>query len=451
MSGQPEVTAPVPRPAPAAPVLPALAVALATTTDLESLVQTRPDGTRVEYRPDGTPARQWNPDGSILTYDQQGLPAVETLVDGTTITFHADGTSTESLPDGTTFDFDASGKALRESTPDGTTFSGFDGDGRPTRGVLPGGSAFSLTYDAKGDTFERFADGSEVETDSGGHVVRQVTPDGTTFTSFDGTGRPTAGVLAGGGGFTIRYDARGDAIQTFDDGTVVQTDPNGRVIREVTPDGTVFTSFDGSGRPTAGTSASGQGFTLTYDAHGDTFEHLGNGAVIETDPGGRTIREVTPDGTVFTAFDGQGRPTDGTTSDGHHFTITYDSHGDSFEHLDDGTVVETDPQGHPIRTWTPEGVEITWAVDIPALNAAIGQVSAERDSMKDAFANLRTTFTDVESIWDSPAGMSFHPLADSFNTVTQSLLDLLDDAIDRMRAAYHNYVDTENTNVGNLH
>ncbi|HWB36691.1 MAG TPA: hypothetical protein VHA75_11770, partial [Rugosimonospora sp.] len=353
MSGQPEVTAPVPRPAPAAPVLPALAVALATTTDLESLVQTRPDGTRVEYRPDGTPARQWNPDGSILTYDQQGLPAVETLVDGTTITFHADGTSTESLPDGTTFDFDASGKALRESTPDGTTFSGFDGDGRPTRGVLPGGSAFSLTYDTKGDTFERFADGSVVETDSGGRVVRQVAPDGTTFASFDSAGRPTAGALAGGAAFALSYDAKGDTFEHFADGSEVETDSGGHVVRQVTPDGTTFTSFDGTGRPTAGVLAGGGGFTIRYDARGDAIQTFDDGTVVQTDPNGRVIREVTPDGTVFTSFDGSGRPTAGTSASGQGFTLTYDAHGDTFEHLGNGAVIETDPGGRTIREVTP--------------------------------------------------------------------------------------------------
>ncbi|MFG2041284.1 hypothetical protein, partial [Dactylosporangium sp. NPDC048998] len=259
-------------------------------TPQQPAVQTMPDGTRVEYDADGNPTRQWNPDGSVRTYQP-------------------DGTSTEQLPDGTSLYLDQSGKPVREVAPDGTTYTSFDGQGRPTSGVTPAGAGFTLSYDAQGDVFEKLDDGTVLETDPGGKPIREVTPDGTTYTSFDDRGRPTGGVSANGSQFTLSYDAQGDVFETFDNGTVLETDPGGKPIREVAPDGTTYTSFDGGGRPTSGVTASGIGFTITYDAQGDAFEKFDDGTVLETDPGGKPIREVAPDGTTYTSFDGGGRPT----------------------------------------------------------------------------------------------------------------------------------------------
>jgi YD repeat-containing protein len=240
-------------------------------------------------------------------------------------------------------------------------------------------------------------------------------------------------------------------VEKLSDGSVIETDPGGRTVRQVTPDGTVFTNFDGSGRPTRGVLPGGGAFTMTYDAQGDVFQHLSDGSTVETDAHGHVIRQTTADGTVFSSFDGQGRPTQGTMADGTHFTITYDAHGDTFQHFNDGTVVETDPNGRTIQTWLPDGTQITWAVDLPALQTATGQVSAEHTQMHEAIFILKSVFNDVENMWDSPAGMTLHPLVDTFKTVTDSLMTLLEDAINRMRSAYQNYVNTENTNTHNLH
>src|SRR5207253_2020771 len=139
----------------------------------------------------------------------------------------------------------------------------FDGQGRPTGGVTANGSEFSLTYDAGGGAVQRFHDGSVVETTPSGSVAREVTPDGTTYTRFDDQGRPTGGVTANGSEFSLTYDASGGAVQRFHDGSVVETTPSGSVAREVTPDGTTYTRFDDQGRPTAGVTAAGSEFSLT--------------------------------------------------------------------------------------------------------------------------------------------------------------------------------------------
>ncbi len=70
---------------------------------------------------------------------------------------------------------------------------------------------------------------------------------------FDADGRPHEG-SAGGVHFSIDYRADGRTVNTFDDGTVIQYDSGGRVTRQETPDGTVYSRFDSQGRPTAGST-----------------------------------------------------------------------------------------------------------------------------------------------------------------------------------------------------
>jgi YD repeat-containing protein len=222
------------------------------------------------------------------------------------------------------------------------------------------------------------------------------------------------------------------------------------VIRQVSPDGTVFDGFDGQGRPTSGTTAGGTHFTTSYDAKGDAFEHLADGTTVELSPTGKVIQQVAPDGTVFDGFDGQGRPTSGTTAGGTHFTTTYDAKGDTFQHFGDGTTVEYDPNGHPLKTWTPDGTEITWAVDLPALANAAFRTGVEQQLIENAARSLKAAFTSIEGIWSGPAAESLPPLANAFQTVTDQLVALLGDAVNRMKTSYQNYVQAETTNTNNL-
>jgi YD repeat-containing protein len=641
---------------------------LAAQRELHAFLETMPDGTRVLYRPDGTPVRRWDVDGSIHSFDAQGRPVSEATADGTkhpaasaTLAAHhqkalvvdqpdgharplgvtfPDGTQaryeympdggrvvsystgvvttedpwghllTERLPDGTVLtSFDSDGRSLgtvpeggapeprpvrgavaqpagvsaddprlayrdrtmvnpaapaaRQVTADGTVYDGFDDQGRPTSGVTPSGSRFSQTYDAKGDSFQHLPDGTTVESSPAGKVVKQVAPDGTVFDGFDGQGRPTSGMSADGRRFTITYDAKGDSFEHLSDGTTVQSPPDRRAVNQVTAEGTTFdgqggptsgtssggsrftntydakgnsfehpsdgtavrsspdqravnqvtaegatfggfagqggptsgtssggsrftntsdakgdsfqhpsagapaqsspagnagnqvtaegTTFDGQGRPTSGTLPDGTHYSVTYDAKGDSFQHMPDGTTVEYSPTGKVIKQVAPDGTMIDGFDGQGRPTSGTSADGTHFTTTYDAKGDSFQHLSDGTTIEYDKNGHPIKTWTAQGAEISWAVDVPALANAASRVAVEEELIKDAVRSLQATFTNLESIWTGPAGASLPPLVRGFNNATDRLVALLDDSVRRMRTAYQNYVSTESTNASNLH
>ncbi|WP_345634397.1 hypothetical protein [Rugosimonospora acidiphila] len=411
------------------------------------------DGTTVEYSPGGKVLQQVTADGTTFDgFDAQGRPDSGTLPDGTrfTITYDAEGDSFQHFSGGSTVEYSPGGKVLRQVTADGTTFDGFDAQGRPTSGTLSDGSQFTITYDAEGDSFQHFSDGSTVKYSPGGKVLEQITADGTTFDGFDGQGRPDSGVLPDGTRFTITYDAQGDSFQHFADGTTVEYSPGGKVLQQVTADGTTFDGFDGQGRPTSGTLPDGTRFTITYDAEGDSFQHFADGTTVEYSPDGKVIKEITPDGTTFDGFDGQGRPTSGTLPDGTHVTITYDAEGDVFEHFSDGSTIEYDSHGRVIKTWTPDGTEITWAVDLPALDSAASAVAAEAAIIANNVASLKLVFNTVEGLWESPAGMSLPPLVNTFNMVTDGLVELLNDAVNRMRTAYQNYYDTESTNTGNL-
>jgi uncharacterized protein YukE len=93
----------------------------------------------------------------------------------------------------------------------------------------------------------------------------------------------------------------------------------------------------------------------------------------------------------------------------------------------------------------------SFMVDLAALGDAINKVSTERDAMGNGIQRVKSTFVNVEDHWKSPSGSSFATLATNFNGVADELMALFDDAIQRMRVAYQNYSDTENTNTTNYH
>src|SRR5438552_1965289 len=80
-----------------------------------------------------------------------------------------------------------------------------DVEGRLAAGVVAGGGggadqSVSITYGGDGGSVWTYHDGTQVTRNAGGGVVREALPDGWRFTSFDGQGRPTAGMVPGGGG-----------------------------------------------------------------------------------------------------------------------------------------------------------------------------------------------------------------------------------------------------------
>ena len=82
--------------------------------------------------------------------------------------------------------------------------------------------------------------------------------------------------------------------------------------------------------------------------------------------------------------------------------------------------------------------------------AAAGRVAVEQQVIENAARSLQAAFTSVEGMWNGPAGATLPPLVTAFNTVTDQLVTLLGDAVNRMRTAYQNYVSAETTNTSNL-
>jgi len=92
----------------------------------------------------------------------------------------------------------------------------------------------------------------------------------------------------------------------------------------------------------------------------------------------------------------------------------------------------------------------SFMVDLAALSTAIDQVSGQRDVMHDGIQSIRSTFSNIEDHWRSPAGNSFVGATTNFNSVTDNLMAVLDESINMMRTAYQNYASTEGTNTQNL-
>ncbi len=319
--------------------------------------------------------------------------------------------------------------------PDGVALRGADVDGGgpgPRPGGLPASPALPLVDQmplvgpasgdpAGGGPADRFADGPAggptagptARSNPGGPPVTQVPPNAVAFAGFDGSLPPNE---TAGGDRSVVTNPSGDPA-TF----MLRTAP-------VPAD-----------QPAPST-----------DPH-DVPMTLRVGAASAAGAGGGPVEKVAPDGTVFTNFDASGRPTQGRASDGTPFTLAYDDKGDVIEHFPDGSSVTYDPQGHPLSMVSPNGDKVTFAVDIPALGAAANAVSALHDAMSATIDLLKQLFVKIEGEWKGPAGKRFAEITTTFNSVTDNLSGLLGEAVDRMRSSYHNYMSTEQTNSNNLH
>ncbi|NGM15658.1 hypothetical protein [Verrucosispora sioxanthis] len=318
------------------------------------------DGTVTVQNADGDPVRQTTADGAVFDrFDGQGQPTHGTVgglsVD---ISYAADGASTWSYADGSTVARNAEGDVVRQTTADGAVFDAFTTDGRPTRGTIDG-QQVDISYGGDGSSTYRFADGSMVERNAAGDLTRQGTADGAVFDRFTADGRPTHGTLPGAGGgapqqVDISYGRDGSSTYRFADGTTVERDADGDVVRMTTSEGAVFDRFNGDGAPTHGT-VNGQSVSIAYQPDGGSVWTFGDGTVVERDAGGVVVRQETPDGAVFDVFDGEGRPTHGVVG-GQSVGIAYADDGSSIWTYDgDGTRVYRTPDGNVTKQVMADG------------------------------------------------------------------------------------------------
>ncbi|MBQ0982953.1 hypothetical protein, partial [Micromonospora sp. M61] len=102
------------------------------------------------------------------------------------ITYGGDGSSTWTYADGTKVDRNPDGAVVRQTTSEGTVFDRFTADGKPTHGTVPGtdgqpAQAVDITYGGDGSSTWTYADGTKVDRNPDGAVIRQTTSEGTVF------------------------------------------------------------------------------------------------------------------------------------------------------------------------------------------------------------------------------------------------------------------------------
>ncbi|MFI2276023.1 hypothetical protein ACH45F_27085 [Catenuloplanes sp. NPDC020197] len=322
-----------------------------------------PDGTvTVTSNGDGDPIRMETPDATYDRFDGEGRPTHGVTEDGQSVDISYQGdTSIASYagPDGTTtVTSNADGDPIRMETPD-ATYDRFDGEGRPIHGTTKDGQSVDIAY--QGDTsIASYAgpDGTTtVTSNADGDPIRMETPD-ATYDRFDGEGRPIHGTTADGQPIDIAYEG-GNSIARYsgpDGQTIVTSNADGDPISMVTADGTTFDRFDGEGRPIHGTTKDDEEVNLSYDGAGNSTAHYpASDTTVVSNADGDPIRMTTGDGTTFTQFDGQGRPTAGTTADNEPITITYDDAAKtSTAHYANGTEVDSNADGDPIQMRTPD-------------------------------------------------------------------------------------------------
>ncbi|MCI4061397.1 hypothetical protein MRQ36_01915 [Micromonospora sp. R77] len=313
-------------------------------------------GDKVIQDPDGGVVRQELADGGVYDrFDNEGRP-IHGVVDGQgmDISYAPDGSSVLSYAGGDKVMLDPDGGVVRQATADGGVFDRFDGGGRPTHGVVDG-QPVDVVYGGDGGSTWRYGDGTSVSRDADGGVVRQELPDGGVYDRFDGEDRPTHGVVDGRN-VDIRYAANGGSVQSYAGGETVTLDANGDVVRQELPDGVGFYDrFDGEGRPVHGV-IDGQSVDIRYAADGGSVLSYAGGETVTLSPDGSVVRQELPDGVGFyDRFDGEDRPTHGVV-DGRNVDIRYAADGGSVQSYAGGETVTLSPDGSVVRQELPDGV-----------------------------------------------------------------------------------------------
>ncbi|MFY8032907.1 MAG: hypothetical protein ACOVMN_00210, partial [Flexibacteraceae bacterium] len=182
---------------------------------------------------------------------------------------------------------DVNNHSIRKITPAGvvTTLAGIAG----TAGYADGIGAtvrFSSPHSVAAD-----ASGNIYVADQGNHCIRKITPSGTVST-FAGTN--TAGSTDGTLTNARFNQPSGILINTA--GEIFVADYGNHKIRKISADGTTVTTFAGSG-VAGGTDGTGTGATL-YSPSSLAIDGLGN--IYAGEIFGNKIRKITPSGVVTT-------------------------------------------------------------------------------------------------------------------------------------------------------
>ncbi|WP_203663123.1 WXG100 family type VII secretion target, partial [Actinocatenispora rupis] len=354
---------------------------------------TDPQGTVTEYTGDGRLVQQRAKDGTLTTFQYRGDSYVATTGDDHVL-------------------YDKNGDEVKQ-------WQGNDESSAKTYHKLDGGH-YTLT-DPQGTVTEYTGDG---------RLVQQRAKDGT-LTTFQYRGDS---YVATTGDHHVLYDKNGDEVKQWqgNDESTAKTfhQLDGGHYTLTAPDGTV-TEYNDKDQPIRVDRPGQPPETIAWQPNGDY---------------------VVTQGDQHSRYNGKGQLletwTGGDESLADHYQ--YLANGDLVITGPDGTTTEYGPDGKPVTTTEPDGTKIIWKADLAALNAAIVSVQAERDALEVDLKSVKTTFTNIQSSWQSPAGTSFSLLSDDFTKATRDLTDALDEALRRMRSSYNNYVDSEEKNAATI-
>jgi uncharacterized protein YukE len=89
-------------------------------------------------------------------------------------------------------------------------------------------------------------------------------------------------------------------------------------------------------------------------------------------------------------------------------------------------------------------------VDLKQMDEAIGLLTLHAGYIDARAATITTLLQGVAANWSSPAELMFNDLQQACTKELSTLTDLLAEMISRMRTAYQNYLDAEQSNVSNF-
>jgi WXG100 family type VII secretion target len=89
-------------------------------------------------------------------------------------------------------------------------------------------------------------------------------------------------------------------------------------------------------------------------------------------------------------------------------------------------------------------------VDLQQLEDAISTIQQQAETVALCTSTIGTMLTSVPSYWTSPAEVPFSQLAQACTRQMSILSSLLAEMVSRMRTAYQNYLDAEQTNYSSF-
>ncbi|WP_152364023.1 DUF6531 domain-containing protein [Microlunatus speluncae] len=363
------------------------------TTDYDALgrtvAETAPDGSTHHYRYDrcGRLVEHTDPTGAAtrIQLDAAGRQVAITHPMGTTYRYEYDTCGRRSATvdtDGSRYEFsyDADGRLAREHWPTGEeAWLTYDDCGRVSERFEPGKGSFSFRYDKAG-RIEQLNDGWY----------------GRRRLQYDPAGQLVGVTNAAGGRTQFEYNELGHCVAIVDPlggRTERRYDPMGRIVAETDPLGRTITfGYDAAGRQTRQLDPTGVRLSWGYDGTGRLVETRAGDRLlsrIEHDLAGRTLRvregdavnELVwdengnlirrsrgRDGAPSTViglswtYDGDGRRTSFTRSDGSQTRYEYDQAGRVTAVTEPGlgrAVIERDGIGRIVSMAAP-GLHATW-------------------------------------------------------------------------------------------